>query len=275
MKKKNLSACVTYSLTVLSRESSLERKGRTMMWTLSFYPTTCSFTLGSGADAGWNDHWAALCHQKQDKWERWLKMAAKGDRRMEGEEVMGWGRRTEIQLACILLPIQINPFHLRAHQLSNWESDGDVRAARISTRPEVGAPLRPNQNTITFTARPDSCSNTIFFFFFFTQTLLDKCTYNHAHTEKYINFKSHMDKHILSRAIALWPISNYPQHRGRKMMYKTQFNILSYLWLWPMTGLSPLYSSSFQKLHLGGRLLAWKTKRQQLRLHIWAGSNAS
>lgn len=203
---------------------------------------------------------------------RWLQKETEG---WKGRRLWGWGRRTEIQLACILLPIQINPFHLRAHQLSNWESDGDVRAARISTRPEVGAPLRPNQNTITFTARPDSCSNTFFFFFFLTQTLLDKCTYNHAHTEKYINFKSHMDKHILSRAIALWPISNYPQHRGRKMMYKTQFNILSYLWLWPMTGLSPLYSSSFQKLHLGGRLLAWKTKRQQLRLHIWAGSNAS
>lgn len=110
---------------------------------------------------------------------------------MEGEEgVMERRQRTEIQLACILLPIQINPFHLRAHQLLNWESDGDVRAARASTRPEVGAPPRPNQNAITLTARSDSCSNTGFFFFF-TQTLLDKCTYNHAHTQKNTLTSSH------------------------------------------------------------------------------------
>lgn len=72
---------------------------------------------------------------------------------------MGLGR-TGIQLPCTVLPIRIHPFHLRAHQLSNWESDGDVRAAGISTRPEVGAPLRPNQNTIMFTARTHSRSNT-------------------------------------------------------------------------------------------------------------------
>lgn len=115
-------------------------------------------------------------------------MAAKGNRRREREEVTGWGWRTGIQLACILLPIPTLPFHLRAHQLSNWESDGDVRAAGISTRPEVGTPLRPNQNTITFTARTHSRSNTILcaapLFFYFTQTLLDKCTYYHTHTQK-------------------------------------------------------------------------------------------
>lgn len=68
---------------------------------------------------------------------------------LQKKTVMGWGWQTKIQLACILLPIQINPFHLRAHQLSNCESNGDVRAARISTRPAVGAPLRHNQKTIT------------------------------------------------------------------------------------------------------------------------------
>lgn len=71
----------------------------------------------------------------------------------EGKGGKGW--RREIRLLCILLAIQTRTFHLRSHQLSNWESDGDVRAARISTRPELGAPLRPNQNTITFTARTD------------------------------------------------------------------------------------------------------------------------
>lgn len=83
--------------------------------------------------------------------------------------------------------------------------------------------------------------------FFLTQIPLDKCTYNNAHTEKYINFKSHMDKHILSRAIALRPISNYPQHRGRKMTYKTQFNILSYLWLLPMTWVYLHYTVAHSK----------------------------
>lgn len=69
---------------------------------------------------------------------------------------MGEEWRREIRLLCILLAIQTRAFHLRSHQLSNWESDGDVRAARISTRPELGAPLRPNQNTITFAARTDT-----------------------------------------------------------------------------------------------------------------------
>ena len=192
----------------------------------------------------WNDHWEALRYQKQDKWEKRQKMAAKGDRRMEGAGVMGWRRWTEIQLACILLPIQTTPFHLRAHQLLNWESDGDVRAARISTRREVGAPLSPNQNTITGTARTRFLLQHTFFLK--TQTLLDKCTCNHAHTEKYINLKSHMDKHIRSRAIALRPISNYPQHRGREMMYKTQFNI-SYLWLWHMTWVYLHYTVAHSK----------------------------
>lgn len=114
------------------------------------------------------------------------------------------------------------------------------------------------------------------FFFFFTQTLLDKCTYNHAHTEKYINFKSHMDKHILSRAIALRPISNYPQHRGRKMMYKTQFNILSYLWLWPMTRVYLHYTVAHSKSFTSvGDYWRERRKRQPVRLHIWASSNAS
>lgn len=131
-----------------------------MMRIISFNETAYSLDLGPE----WNDHRAAFWYQKQDKWEQWLKMAAKGERKMDGEEVMGWERQTEIQLACILLPIQINPFHLRAHQLSNWESDWDVRAARISTRPGVGTPLRPNQNTIMFTARPEFCPNTLFFF---------------------------------------------------------------------------------------------------------------
>lgn len=56
-----------------------------------------------------------------------------------------------------------------------------------------------------------------------------------------------MDKHIPSRAIALRPISNYPQHRGRKMMYKTQFNILSYLWFWPMTWVYLHYTVAHSK----------------------------
>lgn len=72
----------------------------------------------------------------------------------EGERCERW--REEIRLLCILLAIHTCTFHLRSHQLSNWESDGDVGVARISTRPELGAPLRPNQNTITFTARTDA-----------------------------------------------------------------------------------------------------------------------
>lgn len=67
---------------------------------------------------------------------------------------MKWKR--EIRLLCILLAIHTCAFHLRAHQLPNWESDGDVSAARTSTRPEFGAPLRANQNTITFFARTDA-----------------------------------------------------------------------------------------------------------------------
>ena len=51
-------------------------------------------------------------------------------------------------------------FHLRSHQLSNWESDGGCEAPSVSTRPERGAPLRPHQNTITSTARPDARSYT-------------------------------------------------------------------------------------------------------------------
>lgn len=45
---------------------------------------------------------------------------------------------------------------LPSHQLSNWESDGDVKAARIAPRLALGTPLRPNQNTIAFTARNDT-----------------------------------------------------------------------------------------------------------------------
>lgn len=56
-----------------------------------------------------------------------------------------------------------------------------------------------------------------------------------------------MDKLILSRAIALRPISNYPQHEGRRMMYKTQFNTLSYLWLWPMTWVYLHYTVAHSK----------------------------
>lgn len=43
-----------------------------------------------------------------------------------------------------------------SHQLSNWESDGDVKATRIAPRLALGTPLRPNQNTIAFTARNDT-----------------------------------------------------------------------------------------------------------------------
>lgn len=78
-----------------------------------------------------------------------IKWKQDGGRRSEG-----W--RREIRFLCILLAIHTRTFHLRSHQLSNWESDGDVRAARISTWPELGAPLRPNQNAITFTARTDA-----------------------------------------------------------------------------------------------------------------------
>lgn len=73
-----------------------------------------------------------------------------------GGQVRGEEWKREIRLLCILLAIHARTFHLRSHQLSNWESDGDVRASRISARPELGAPLRPNQNTITFAARADA-----------------------------------------------------------------------------------------------------------------------
>lgn len=112
---------------------------------------------------------------------------------------MGEGWRREIRLLCILLAIQTHTFHLRSHQLSNWESDGDVRAARISTRPELGAPLRPNQNTITFTARTDAHRPAPIHSFspltctprqrlvtpslFHTNTD-NKCTHNHVHTHR-------------------------------------------------------------------------------------------
>ncbi len=115
-----------------------------------------------------------------------------------GKRSEGW--RREIRLLCILLAIQTRTFHLRAHQLSNWESDGNVRAARISTRPELGAPLRPNQNTITLAARTDTHrprihtlilpthihtqANSKSLPLFFTQTPLNKCTHNHAHTHR-------------------------------------------------------------------------------------------
>lgn len=86
-----------------------------------------------------------------DEWSRCRGVEWKWEGGKRGER---WKR--EIRLLCILLAIHTRTFHLRSHQLSNWESDGDVRAARISTRPELGAPLRANQNTITFTARTDA-----------------------------------------------------------------------------------------------------------------------
>lgn len=112
----------------------------------------------------------------------------------EREEKRGEGWRREIRLLCILLAIHTCTFHLRSHQLSNWESNGDVRAARISTRPELGAPLRPNQNAIMFTARTGAHKRSFspltftpkqtpsHSFYFSTQTPLNKCTHNHAHT---------------------------------------------------------------------------------------------
>lgn len=62
-------------------------------------------------------------------------------------------------------------------------------------------------------------------------------TRNHAHTHrKIINLLSHMGTHIVSQAITLWHISNYPVLQGTELMYETaQINIGSYLSLWPMT----------------------------------------
>lgn len=158
----------------------------------------------------------------------------------------GKGWRREIQLVCMLLAIQRRTFSLRSHQLSNWESDGDGRAAGISTRPELGTPLRPNQNTITFTARTDThgpapehshsrAATLLVVPSFYTNTVRHTYTWSCTHRQKNISFKSHMGEHILSHAITLWSISNYPLLKGREMMSKTQFNIDSYLSLWPMT----------------------------------------
>lgn len=142
-----------------------------------------------------------MVRQKEKKvTEQWLQINIEEVRvewKQEGGK-RGEGWRREIQLVCILLAIQRRTFHLRSHQLSNWESNGDVRAARISTRPELGAPLRPNQNTITFTARTDAHRPALQHAFspltfthrqtpthslsFYTNT--DKCTHNHAHTDR-------------------------------------------------------------------------------------------
>lgn len=97
--------------------------------------------------------------KERQRTEQWLRVNRErieewNECNREGKGGEGW--RREIRLLCILLAIHTRTFHLRSHQLSNWESDGDVRASRISTRPELGAPLRPNQNTITFTARTDA-----------------------------------------------------------------------------------------------------------------------
>lgn len=107
------------------------------------------------------------------------------------------------------------------------------------------------------------------FFLFYTNTFRQMHILSHTQGEKNINLKSHMDKHILSHAIRLWPISNHPQLRGRKTMYKSQCNMLSYLWLWPMTWVYLHYTVAHSKSFTSvGDYWHGRRKRQQPRCCI-------
>lgn len=110
------------------------------------------------------------------------------------------------------------------------------------------------------------------FFLFYTNTFrqMHILSHTHTHREKNINLKSHMDKHILSHAIRLRPISNHPELRGRKTMYKSQCNMLAYLWLWPMTWVYLHYTVAHSKSFTSvGDYWHERRKRQQPRCCIY------
>lgn len=78
-----------------------------------------------------------------------------------------------------------------------------------------------------------------------------------------------MGKHILSHAITLRPISNYPLLQGGEMMYKTaQLNTGSYLSLWPVTWVYLHYAVVHFKSFTSVGGYWYGRHRQELWLHI-------
>lgn len=164
--------------------------------------------------------------------------------------------QTKIQSVCILLASETDTFHLRAHQLSNWESDGMWEVQES----QQGLNLANHRDLIEAQSRSlpelthaDPCLNT-HFLHLHPPTLLHNVrhTHNDAHTvpEKTLTL-SHTWKNTicpLQSHLAHFKLATARRHRDHaeiSVHYRFSSLVMTHHFC-----LSPLCGGSFYRLHL-------------------------